>query len=86
MQSKDKAFKELESLLGDLDIEVKYGRGYFRGGLVRYHDKSYMYLNRAGDTDTHTAIIIAELKKLDLSEIELSPEIKELIEQSAEGR
>ena len=79
MLEKEKVFKEIEALLAELNIELKYARGYFRGGLVRYKEKSYLYLNRAGDIDTHLTILISELKKVDLTSVPVSSEIRELL-------
>ena len=50
-------FTELEELLLELSITIKYGRGYFNGGLCRYKEDKYIYLNRSDDKDKHISII-----------------------------
>ena len=78
----DQVFKELEELLDKLAIKIKYGRGYFKGGLCRYKEDKYLYLNRSDDKDRHISIILSELENLDLNGIELSKSIKELLSKS----
>jgi hypothetical protein len=75
-------FAELEKLLEKLSIKIKYGRGYFRGGLCRYKEEKYLYLNRSDDKDRHISLILSELEKLDLNGIELSKSIEELVLKS----
>jgi len=75
-------FKELEELLDKLTITIKYGRGYFKGGLCRYKEEKYLYLNRSDDKDRHISIILSELENIDLNGIELSKSIKELLSKS----
>jgi hypothetical protein len=78
----NQVFKELEELLEKLSITIKYGRGYFRGGLCRYKEEKYLYLNRSDDKDKHISIILSELKHIDLNGIELSKSIGELLSKS----
>ena len=78
----DQVFKELEEFLDKLAIKIKYGRGYFKGGLCRYKEDKYLYLNRSDDKDRHISIILSELENLDLNGIELSKSIKELLSKS----
>ena len=75
-------FNELEELLGKLTIKIKYGRGYFKGGLCRYREEKYLYLNRSDDKDRHISIILSELENIDLNGIELSKSIGELLSKS----
>ena len=49
----DEIFKEMEELLSKLDIKIRFGRGYFKGGLCRYKDEKYFYLNRTDDKEKH---------------------------------
>jgi len=75
-------FDELEQLLSKLSIKIKYGRGYFKGGLCRYKDDQYMYLNRSDDKDKHISIIVSELENMDLTGIQLNKTIGELLSKS----
>ena len=36
MYNNEEIFKELEDLLKDLSIELKFGRGDFKGGICNY--------------------------------------------------
>ena len=72
-------FTELEDLLQKLSIKIKYGRGYFKGGLCRYKEEKYLYLNRSDDKERHIAIILSELKNIDLKEIQIDKTIGELL-------
>jgi len=72
-------FTELEKLLDKLSIKIKYGRGYFKGGLCRYNEEIYLYLNRSDDKDKHISVILSELENIDLNGIELSKSIEELL-------
>jgi len=72
-------FTELEELLQKLSIKIKYGRGYFNGGLCRYKEDKYLYLNRSDDKDTHISIILSELENIDLNGIQLNKTIGELL-------
>jgi len=78
----NQVFKELEELLDKLSIKIKFGRGYFRGGLCRFKEEKYLYLNRSDDKDKHISIIISELENIDLNGIELSKSIGELLSKS----
>ena len=78
----NQVFKELEEFLDKLSIKIKYGRGYFRGGLCRFKEEKYLYLNRSDDKDKHISIILSELENIDLKGIELSKSIGELLSKS----
>ena len=75
----DQVFEELQELLDRLSVKIKYGRGYFKGGLCRYKDERYLYLNRADDTDRHISLILSEIENIDLNGIKVSKSIMELL-------
>jgi hypothetical protein len=75
-------FDELEQILSKLSIKIKYGRGYFKGGLCRYKEDKYLYLNRSDDKDKHISIIVSELENMDLTGIQLNKTIGELLSKS----
>jgi hypothetical protein len=72
-------FIELEELLQKLSIKIKYGRGYFKGGLCRYKEDKFLYLNRSDDKEQHISIILSELENIDLKDMELNKTIGELL-------
>ncbi len=78
----DEIFKEMEELLSKLDIKIRFGRGYFKGGLCRYKDEKYFYLNRTDDKEKHISLILTELEKMDLKNIELPNMVGEILSKS----
>ena len=82
----DQIFKELENLLNRLSIEIKYRKGYFKGGLCRFRDQNYFYLDRVDKVEHHIALILDELGKMDLSDIDISQSIEELLSKSEASR
>ena len=78
-------FKELESVLKQLSIDLKFGRGYFEGGFYKYREKRIIFLNRAFSAEQNNEIIIRELKNINLNGINISPGLKDLILNSGEN-
>jgi hypothetical protein len=78
----DEVFEELEEILKKFNIAIKYGRGHFTGGLCRFNNTQYMYLNRAKDTDNHITLIVSELKNFDLNDVKLSSTLENLLRES----
>ncbi len=79
MEKKD-ILTQLQNILSHLSIDLKYGRGYFDGGLYKYKDQSVIYLNRTHTIEKHINILCQELKNYDLEGIELNPEIRIYLE------
>ena len=73
---KKEILSELENILDQFSIKVKYGRGYFDGGLYRYKDESVVYLNRMHTIDKHIDILCQELKNYDLDGIKINPDVR----------
>ena len=82
MMKNEEVFAELQVILKNFGVEVKYGRGYFEGGLCRVNEGQYIYLNRAQDIETHIAVILTELKKMNFAEIDCSPDVKNLLTET----
>lgn len=78
----DEIFKELEELLTQLDVKIRFGRGYFKGGLCRYKDEKYFYLNRTDDKEKHISLILEELEKMDLKNVEIPTMVGEILSKS----
>ncbi len=72
---------ELQKILHELSIQVRYGKGYFIGGLCRYKDQKYFYLNKSHDLNQQIAIMITEIKKLDLNGVDINPNISKLLSE-----
>ena len=77
--TKEEIFQELTQLLDSLKVSVKYGRGFFRGGLYRYKDETVIYLNRADDVEDQIGLILSELRRMDLEKADIRPEIQQLL-------
>ena len=75
-------FEQLEKILYELSIEIKYGRGYFDGGICRYKGNQILYLNRAKNRDEHIELILSELKVLNLDKTLKNKKIRELLSQT----
>lgn len=84
--NQEQILKELETLLNQLSIEIKYRKGYFRGGMCRYRDQNYIYLNRADKMEYHIALIVDELAKLNLGDIDIPQSIEKLLLKSEASR
>ncbi len=72
---KEKIFADLLTLLDELSVTVKYDRGNFKGGLVKYREDSLYYVNRKADIDAKIQNIVNELKQIDIPRDLLSEEI-----------
>lgn len=75
----EEIIKEVENHLRRLSVEIKYGKGYFDGGLYRYRENRCIYLNRVNSEEFNLEILLTELKKMDWQSIECNPMIKELL-------
>ena len=79
MENSEK-LNELQNVLSQLSIDVKYGRGYFDGGLYRYKDQTVIYLNRTHTIEKHINILSQELKNFDLGRVKINTELRVLLE------
>jgi len=64
-----------------LSVKVKYDRGNFKGGLVKYHDDDLLYLNRKDKPEVKIKTIISELKEIEIPHHFLTDEINELLKE-----
>jgi len=74
--------KKLQKLIAFLEargVSVKSDRGNFKGGLVRYYDDHYFYLNRRLDIEARINLILEEITKLDLEPADIDEEISEIL-------
>ena len=77
----DKILQQLIEFIEELSITVKYDRGNFIGGVVRYHEDDYLYLNRKDDPETKIKTILSELQQLEIPIETITPEIRKIIEK-----
>ena len=74
---KEQLLEQLILIIEQLSVMVKYDRGNFKGGLVRYHTDKYFYINRKADIDVKIQTIINELKQVQIPDELLTSEIKD---------
>ncbi len=74
----------LEKLYADLEIELRYEKGDFSGGLFRYRDRQTAVLNRDLNDSQKISILARELRgKVDLEKLYLVPVLREVIENAS---
>ena len=70
----------LEEVVNQMGIMLRYEKGDFRGGFCRVGDKKMLIVNSALDLQVKISLISHELSKLDLSETYVVPAVRLLIE------
>jgi hypothetical protein len=75
----DQKLQKLILFLESKNITVKSDRGNFKGGLVRYYQDDYLYLNRKWDTEAKIKLILKEIKELNFDEDEIDEDVLEMI-------
>ena len=80
--TKEQILEELQQQLERMSIRVRFGKGYFGGGLCRYKDQKYFYLNKSQDVEQQITLIITEMKKLDLNGVDVNPTISRLLSEN----
>ena len=85
MDSSEDILKDLQKLLTELKVELKYARGNFQGGFCRYKGRSVLFLNRAQPVDNHVSLIVSELQKIDfdIDKKKINPKIRKLLQKSS---
>ena len=77
----EKQLQTLVSFLESIDINVKSDRGNFKGGLVRYRQDKFLYLNRKLDIETKIKLIINEINDLQLDKKNIEENVLEILTQ-----
>ena len=78
--SKKPVIAELENLCEQLDIKVRYEKTSARGGLCRLDDKYYIIIDKKTNEDFRIDVLVRELKNFDLTDIFISPRLREMLE------
>lgn len=73
----------LEQVVQQLDIDLRYEKGDFDGGLCRVGEKTMLIVNIALDTGRRIQLIARELAQLRLEDIYIVPATRDLIERFA---
>jgi len=91
MPGKDKQIDEYNELILDalialmekLGIDIKYDRGNFQGGLIKYEDNDFFYINRKEKTETKINTILDELRNVKIPPQYIKGELKQFFEDRA---
>lgn len=76
--------QELEKLVADLSLAVRYEKGDFFGGLYRYNNKEQIVINKYLTIKQKIKILASELSsKLDLENLYMVPALREVIENAS---
>jgi len=76
----DDILQSFEKLLTDLEVELRYEKGDFRGGICRYKEKKQLILNKNLNSNQKILIMANELKtNFDLDNLYLVPALREVI-------
>lgn len=73
--------QELESLVEDLDIEIRYDDFEGRGGLCRYGGKICLIVNRALSSSERIYLLGTALARFPLEDVFIRPQVRELLEK-----
>jgi len=77
--------QNLENLLQEMSIELRYEKGQFAGGFYRYKDKKEIVINKDLSAQRKITILANELKgKIDLNNRYLAPALREIIENAGD--
>ena len=77
----DQKLQKLISFLESNNITVKSDRGDFKGGLVRYHEDKFFYLNRKLDTEARIKLILKEISDLQLDREGMEEDLVDLLSE-----
>ncbi len=76
----DDILQSFEKLLTDLEVELRYEKGDFQGGICRYKEKKQLILNKNLSSNQKIMVMANELKtNFDLDNLYLVPALREVI-------
>ncbi|MBN1348863.1 hypothetical protein JXJ21_05595 [candidate division KSB1 bacterium] len=81
MMEEETVLQQLEAILKELSIALRYEKGRFQGGLCRLHGEEVFILNSKLSVDRKIRIIAKELSLLNLENVYILPAIREIIEE-----
>jgi hypothetical protein len=74
------ALEALEALAKQLDIEVRYEKGDFKGGVCRVRDQELILIQKDEPITKKIKLLAKELGERDLETIYVLPALREIIE------
>ena len=72
--------QELESLAGDLDVEVRYDDLDGHGGLCRYGGRNHLIISNGLALPERVRLLCKELSRFPLDDVFVRPQLRELID------
>lgn len=71
---------ELEQLAQKAGVKVRYEKTDAKGGMCLFQGKKFIIIDRKATDDYKIAVIAENIKKMDLSDIYISPKMREVLE------
>jgi hypothetical protein len=72
--------QELESLAGELNVEVRYDDLDGHGGLCRYGGQNHLIISQGLELGERIQLLCRELSRFSLEDVFVRPGLRELIE------
>lgn len=79
-KSKKDTLKELEELALKAGIKVRYEKTEARGGMCTFQGSPLIIIDRKSSDDYKIAVLAENIKKMDLTDIYISPKMRELLD------
>lgn len=76
----EQLLSEIEKLAKELDIDLRYENGEFRGGLCVLNEQRLLIIHSKMKPEQKLRIIAREIATLDLSDHTLCPELRDLVD------
>lgn len=80
----DILLQQLESLIHDLSIKLRYEKGDFQGGLCKVNGEKIFIVNKKLPTERKIKIFAEDLSQLDLDNIFMVPAVRKIIDEVTE--
>lgn len=78
--TKKSLLTELEELAGKAGIKIRYEKTEARGGMCTFQGSPLIIIDRKAADDYKIAVIAENIKKMDLTDIYISPKIREVLD------
>ena len=75
--------EELQSVAGQLGIQVRYEKGDFEGGYCILHERKLMLVNRRLLPQRRASVLAAALREIGLDNVYLKPAVRAFIDDEA---
>ena len=77
-----KIIQELEEIARKLGLEIRKGKGSFRGGLCTIGGQETIVLNKLHVPEVHITILAESLKEMSLDSLEIKPAVMKALEDA----